>query len=87
MLDTHVVVAAQKAAAYFEARIARAREAERRGEPSVLEQLLDRTGGEPPREGDELPEGYVPLPRGKGAAAKATNAPPRRLRPAGGAAR
>lgn len=38
-------VAAQRTAAYFEARIARAREAERRGEPSVLEQLLDRTAG------------------------------------------
>ncbi len=25
--------------------------------------VLNRTGGEPPREGDELPEGYVPLPR------------------------
>lgn len=80
-------VAAQKTAAYFEQRIARAREAERRGEPSMLEQLLNRTGGEPPRPGDELPEGYVPLPRGKGAAAKTTKATPGRRRTAGGPAR
>lgn len=80
-------IAARQTAAFFEARIARALAAERRGEPSVLELLLDRTGGEPPREGDELPEGYVPLPRGKGAAANATKAPPKRRRTAGGAAR
>jgi hypothetical protein len=67
-------VAAQKTAAYFEQRIARAREAERRGEPSMLEQLLNRPGGEPPRPGDELPEGYVPLPRG-GAKARAGKPP------------
>lgn len=71
-------VAAQKAAAYFEARITRAREAARRGEPSMLEWLLNRTGGEPPRSGDELPEGYVPLPRAKTAPARSIAAKDKR---------
>jgi HicB family len=51
-------IAARKAAAFFEVRAVRARSAVRRGEPSPLMALLARRGGEPPREGDELPEGY-----------------------------
>ena len=78
-------IAARQTAAFFEVRAKRAT-------GTVLWDLLDRTGGEPPRAGDELPEGYVPLPRGHGAAAqggaaKATKAPPKRRRTAGGPVR
>jgi len=31
----------------------------RRADPEWLMQFLDREGGDPPRPGDELPEGYV----------------------------
>lgn len=30
-----------------------------RADPEWLMEFLDREGGEPPRTGDELPEGYV----------------------------
>ena len=51
-------IAVMQTAAFFEERANRARARAARGEPSTL---LSRTGGEPPREGDELPEGYKPL--------------------------
>lgn len=54
-------IAALETAAHFEERASRARARAARGEPSALDALLSRTDGEPPREGDELPEGYVPL--------------------------
>jgi hypothetical protein len=47
-------IAVLKTAAFFEERRQRATGA-------ALETLLSRSGGEPPREGDELPEGWVPL--------------------------
>lgn len=62
-------IAVLEATAFFEARASRARARAERGEPSALLRTLSRTGGEPPREGDELPEGYVPL------ATRATAAP------------
>lgn len=31
----------------------------RRADPEWLMKFLDREGGEPPRAGDELPEGYI----------------------------
>jgi hypothetical protein len=37
---------------FFESRARRANYAE-------FDRIMSRTGGEPPREGDELPEGYV----------------------------
>lgn len=54
-------IAVMEASAYFDARAERARAAGARGEPSALLAALNRAGGEPPREGDELPEGYVPI--------------------------
>jgi len=48
-------IAVLKTAAFFEERRQRATGA-------GLEALLSRSGGEPPREGDELPEGWAPLP-------------------------
>jgi hypothetical protein len=47
-------IAVLKTAAFFE---------ERRQKPTgkALDALLSRTTGEPPLEGDELPEGYEPL--------------------------
>lgn len=51
-------IAKLNTAAFFEERISRARAAMQRGEPSALAALLARTGGEPPREGDELPPGW-----------------------------
>jgi hypothetical protein len=54
-------IAVHKTTAFFEERAARARAAAQRGEPSALLALLSRPGGEPPREGDELPEGDVSL--------------------------
>ncbi|GAB1390796.1 MAG: hypothetical protein AMXMBFR78_31140 [Rubrivivax sp.] len=47
-------IAALKTAAFFEER-------RRRSTGKALEAALNRSGGEPPREGDELPEGYVPI--------------------------
>lgn len=62
-------IAALKTAAFFEERRQRATGA-------ALQALLLRSGGEPSREGDELPEGWIPLapraaPAGKAAARKA----------------
>lgn len=54
-------IAVMETTAFFEARAERARAREVQGEPSALLAILNRTGGEPPREGDELPEGYVPI--------------------------
>lgn len=31
----------------------------RRANPELFGQVMNRKGGEPPRQGDELPEGYV----------------------------
>ena len=68
-------IAVLKTAAFFEER-------RQRSTGKALDALLSRTGGEPPREGDELPEGYKPItaraaPASKRAAAKAAAAPPR----------
>jgi hypothetical protein len=52
-------IAVMETAAFFEERASRARARAARGEPSALLAILSRTGGEPPREGDELPEGYT----------------------------
>ena len=49
-------IAVLKTAAYFEERAERARAAVRRGEPSALLAALSRSGGEPRRDGDELPQ-------------------------------
>lgn len=54
-------IAVMETAAFFEVRAERARAREAGGEPSALLAILNRTDGEPPREGDELPEGYVPI--------------------------
>lgn len=54
-------IAVMETAAFFDARANRARARADRGEPSALLAALSRAGGEPPREGDELPEGYKPL--------------------------
>jgi hypothetical protein len=54
-------IAVLKTTAFFEERAERARAAARRGEASALMALLSRPGGEPPREGDELPEGNQPV--------------------------
>ncbi len=69
-------IAVLKTAAFFEERVSRARAAARRGEPSALLAALSRTGGEPPREGDELPEGYKPMTEQPGPARKGTVAKP-----------
>jgi hypothetical protein len=47
-------IAALKTAAFFEER-------RQRATGTALETLLARSGGEPPCEGDELPEGWEPL--------------------------
>ncbi len=65
-------IAVLEASAFFELRAERARAAAARGEPSALLAILNRTGGEPPREGDELPEGHAPSGRSAAPAAKAT---------------
>lgn len=65
-------IAVLKTAAFFEERVSRARAAARRGEPSALLAALSRKGGEPPREGDELPEGYKPMTEQPGPARKRT---------------
>lgn len=56
-------IAVMETTAFFEVRAERARARAARGEPSALDALLNRSGGEPPREGDELPEGYLPIDR------------------------
>ena len=61
-------IAALKTAEFFAER-------RRRAKPDALDALLSRTDGEPPREGDELPEGYVPL------SARATPAPRKPAKP------
>lgn len=60
-------IAVLRTAAFFEER-------RQRSTGKALEALLNRTDGEPPREGDELPEGYVPI---GGSAAPAAGAKPR----------
>lgn len=52
-------IAVMETTAFFEARAERARARAERGEPSALLAILNRTDGERPREGDELPEGHV----------------------------
>jgi hypothetical protein len=54
-------IAVMKTAAFFEERISRVRARAACGEPSALLAALSRTGGEPPREGDELPGGWTPV--------------------------
>jgi hypothetical protein len=54
-------IAVMETVTYFEARAERARAREARGEPSALLAILNRTDGEPPREGDEMPDGYVSI--------------------------
>lgn len=68
-------IAALKAAEFFE-------EKRRQATPGALDALLSRSGGEPPRQGDELPEGYVPLSV-REAAAQPQPAKPRPARPKG----
>ena len=75
-------IAVMETAAFFEERASRARARAARGEPSALLAMLSRPGGEPPREGDELPEGYEPIagrtaPARKRAASKTAVAPRR----------
>jgi hypothetical protein len=53
-------IAVMKTAAFFEERAARARAHAARGEPSALLAALSRTGGDQPREGDELPPARQP---------------------------
>lgn len=54
-------IAVMKTAAFFEERASRARASVGRGEPSALLTALSRTGGDPPREGDESPAARQPL--------------------------
>jgi len=54
-------IAVLKTTAYFEERANRAKARALRGEPSALLAALSRAGGEPPREGDERPEGLAPV--------------------------
>lgn len=66
-------IAVMETTSFFEVRAERARARAERGKPSALLAMLNRTDGEPSREGDELPEGYVPtaLPAAPTAKAKA----------------
>ena len=66
-------IAVLKTAAFFEER-------RQRSTGKALEAMLSRTSGEPPREGDELPEGYEPL------AKRAAPAPAESARRVGNAA-
>jgi hypothetical protein len=77
-------IAVMETAAFFEARAGRARARATRGEPSALMAILSRTDGEPPREGDELPEGYQSLaaPAVKPAAARRRRSTPPTIPPA-----
>lgn len=54
-------IAVMETTAFFEVRAERARARAARGEPSALLAVLNRTDGEPPRKGDELPDGCVPV--------------------------
>jgi hypothetical protein len=54
-------IAVMKTAAFFEERASRARASVGRGESSALLTALSRTGGDPPREGDESPAARQPL--------------------------
>ena len=56
-------IAVMRTAAFFEERASRARTRTGRGEPSALLAALSRTGGDAPREGDEVPEGWRPAKR------------------------
>jgi hypothetical protein len=56
-------IAVLKTAAFFEER-------RKRSTGKALDALLSRRGGEPPREGDELPDGYVPVAARQGVASK-----------------
>jgi hypothetical protein len=69
-------IAVMETTAFFEERANRARARAARGEPSALLAMLSRTGGEPPREGDELPEGYKPLADGPTPVRRRTAAKP-----------
>ena len=78
-------IAVMETTAFFEERASRARARAARGEPSALLAMLSRTGGEPPREGDELPEGYESIavraaPAKKRAVAKPAAAPRRAVK-------
>ena len=55
-------IAVMETTAFFVERIERARARAARGAPSALLAALSRTDGEPPREGDELPEGCESVP-------------------------
>ncbi len=74
-------IAVMQTAAFFEERAGRARARATRGESSALLAALSRLGGEPPRAGDEMPDGFKPTlvsrppPRKRMAAASAA-APP-----------
>jgi hypothetical protein len=59
-------IAVMKTTAFFEERRQRATGA-------ALDQLLSRTSGEAPREGDELPDGWVPLKTRAAMPRKASN--------------
>jgi hypothetical protein len=74
-------IAVMKTAAYFEERANRARSAAQRGEPSALLAALSRKGGEPPREGDQLPEGYKPATARVAPARQRTAARPAAAKP------
>lgn len=74
-------IAVMEAMAFFELRAERARARAARGEPSALLAILNRSGGEPPREGDELPEGYVPIGGPVAAATKTAAKSSRRRAP------
>jgi hypothetical protein len=70
-------IAVMKTAAFFEER-------RQRSTGKALEAILSRTDGEPPREGDELPEGYQSLaaPAVKPAAARRRKSTPPTIPPA-----
>jgi hypothetical protein len=65
-------IAVLKTAAFFEER-------RQKSTGKALGAMLSRTTGEPPREGDELPDGYKPLAE---RAAQAPAKPARRIRKA-----
>ncbi|MFT3820533.1 MAG: hypothetical protein QM750_23450 [Rubrivivax sp.] len=73
-------IAVMKTTAFFEERASRARARAARGEPSVLLAALSRTGGEPPREGDEWPTGRKPATAGAAPERKAAAKPRRAAR-------
>ncbi|MBP7522971.1 MAG: hypothetical protein KA896_21295 [Leptothrix sp. (in: Bacteria)] len=76
-------IAVMETAAFFEERAGRARARATRGEPSALMAILSRADGEPPREGDELPEGHQSLaaPAVKPAAARRRRSTPPTIPP------